>query len=126
MNPDKPEQASLAPDGEQDNHDTWGSFEAELFGATNPADLDRARTELQRHETKIRRQEMLTRLYEFSDLLVRMPDDFPDKKYFEHVISATAKMLDPLTGPREIRLRYGIGDLERAIAILKPEPERYD
>lgn len=104
------------------------SFEAELLGhPATPEGIAAARNEMRAKETKLRRAELREKIFQFSDLLVTAPDDFPDKRYFEHIASAVSNMLDDTSGSgRASHLRWGIGELQKAVAILIEERDYSD
>jgi hypothetical protein len=124
-NPENPTPDSAEPTSDQI---AAGKFEAELLGhPTTPEGIAAARNEMRAKETKIRRAELREKIFQFGDLLVGAPSDFPDKRYFECIASAVSHMLDDTSGSgRASHLRWGIGELQKAVAILIHERDYSD
>ena len=117
----RPHEQPLPDPSEPNEHDAW--LEAELLGVKTQGDREDAERSIRETEAKIRRQEMLERIFAFSDLLVHAPQDFPDKRYFEHLASAAAQMLQIDVRPRAFAIESVIDELSSALEILTRERE---
>ncbi len=112
----------LPPPEPDNDSDAWKVLEAELLGSKTSEDHEAAEHEMHTAEMKIRRREMLERIFEFSDLLVHAPPDFPDKRYLEHLASAADKILgNSLT--RKSAVQSAVSELTAALKMMTSEEE---
>jgi hypothetical protein len=112
--------------GAEDEFDpeTWKQLEAAMLGGKTADEREAALREMHNEETRIRQQELLERVFQLSDLLVQAPDDFPDRRYLKHVVSAMAVTLQ--SRPRRFCLRDAVGQLNAALAIVTAEHQELE
>jgi hypothetical protein len=118
MPQESPEQSTPPPD--KNDEQNAEEFLAELMGHRPDAEgIVAAKHEARELDTQTRRFELMNRIFEFSDLLVQAPKDFPDLRALEEITAAAAKLVDPLLAQgRERQLSSVIENLRSALGRL--------
>lgn len=122
-----PEQPPAPQDPNPDDDRVWREFIAEIFGPNaNPDDFAAEAKDITGRETLLRKRELRNRIIDVSDVLVAAPKEFPDRKVLEHILAASARLVDPVPNIRRLQLNTAIQNIAEALAMLRREAAELD